>query len=322
MNNKKLTIDAFKHMRGNQADAFSNYEYTFDVAQLTGWQFFFDGVPVCEKLYFFARELKYKRPEFIFRPPNVPRVLPNSWLSYRTGEELALYNTLEILHGDDMSIIIGKISNIGGDGDYVLHSPNIANEKYSRHNPDYYTKATSDSKRAMKNALTYLKPVTLEQVVDKSRSKIRNAFDGMVEAVSDLKGILRNRIDRDSDALIMEFRNMIATGYQPVTQHFRDLADEVREAESALDELQDYDPKRVFVRILESRVEFVGHEGESAYDRSMGLFRTKPQTVATFADLPQEIQDRINVLQITNIGDKGIKDVGARTGHNTYVVYL
>jgi hypothetical protein len=100
------------------------------------------------------------------------------------------------------------------------------------------------------------------------------------------------------------------------------LADEVREAESALDELQGYDPKRVFVRILESRVEFVGHEGESETDRRVGLFRTQPQTVATFADLPQEIQDRINVLQITNIGDMGIKDVGARIGDNTYVVYL
>jgi len=100
------------------------------------------------------------------------------------------------------------------------------------------------------------------------------------------------------------------------------LVDEVRTAESALDELQGYDPKRVFVRILESRVEFVGHEGESEYDRRSGFFRTQPQTVATFADLPQEIQDRINVLQITNIGDMGIKDVGARIGDNTYVVYL
>jgi hypothetical protein len=312
MDNKKLTIDAFKHMR-NQADAFSNYSDAFDEAQLAGWQYFFDGVPVTEKLYKFARELKYKRPEFIFRPS----ISPNS-----ATQDHPLYNALEILHGDDMSIIIGKISASGGDGDYILHSPNISNEKYSRHNPDYYTKMTSDFKRAMKNALTYLKPVTLEQLVDKSRSKIRNAFDEMVEAVSDLDRTLRNRIDRDGDALITEFRNMIATGYQPVTQHFRDLVDEVRTAESALDELQGYDPKRVFVRILESRVEFVGHEGESEYDRRSGLFRTQSQTVATFADLPQEIQDRINVLQITNIGDMGIKDVGARIGDNTYVVYL
>jgi len=312
MDNKKLTIDAFKHMR-NQADAFSNYSDAFDEAQLAGWQYFFDGVPVTEKLYKFARELKYKRPEFIFRPPNAPRAM---------GHDHALYSVLEILHGDDMSLIIGQISTSGGNGDYLLHSPNIANEKYSLHNPDYYTKASSDFKRAMKNALTYLKPVTLAQLVDKSRSKIRNAFDEMVEAVSDLDRTLRHRIDRDGDALITEFRNMIATGYQPVTQHFRDLADEVRKAESALDELQGYDPKRVFVRILESRVEFVGHEGESEYDRRSGFFRTQPQTVATFADLPQEIQDRINVLQITNIGDTGIKDVGARIGNNTYVVYL
>lgn len=313
MDNKRLTIDAFKHMRRNQADAFSRYADTFDEAQLASWQYFFDGVPVTEKLYKFARELKYKRPEFIFRPPNSP----NS-----RAQDHDLYNALEILHGDDMSLIIGKVSTSGGDGDYILHSPNIANEKYSRHNPDYYTKTTSDFKRAMKNALTYLKPVTIEQVIDKSRSKIRNAFDEMVEAVSDLDRTLRHRIDRDGDALITEFRNMIATGYQPVTQHFRDLADEVRKAESALDELQGYDPKRVFVRILESRVEFVGHEGESEYDRRSGFFRTQPQTVATFADLPQEIQDRINVLQITNVGDMGIKDVGAKVGDNTYVVYL
>jgi hypothetical protein len=312
MDNKRLTIDAFKHMR-NQADAFSNYSDAFDEAQLAGWQYFFDGVPVTEKLYKFARELKYKRPEFIFRPPNAPRAM---------GHNHALYSVLEILHGDDMSLIIGQISTSGGDGDYILHSPNIANEKYSLHNPDYYTKMTSDFKRAMKNALTYLKPVTLAQLVDKSRSKIRNAFDEMVEAVSDLDRTLRHRIDRDGDALITEFRNMIATGYQPVTQHFRDLADEVRKAESALDELQGYDPKRVFVRILESRVEFVGHEGESEYDRRSGFFRTQPQTVATFADLPQEIQDRINVLQITNVGDMGIKDVGAKIGNNMYVVYL
>ena len=314
MDNKRLTIDAFKHMR-NQADAFSNYSDAFDEAQLAGWQYFFDGVPVTEKLYKFARELKYKRPEFIFRPPHSPRAL---------GPDSSLYNGLEILHGDDMSLIIGKVSTSGGlgDGDYLLHSPNIANEKYSPHNPDYYTKTTSDFKRAMKNALTYLKPVTLEQLIYKSRSKIQNAFDEMVETVSDLDRTLRNRIDRDGDALITEFRNMIATGYVPVTQHFRDLVDEVRTAESALDELQGYDPKRVFVRILESRVEFVGHEGESEYDRRGGFFRTQPQTVATFADLSQEIQDRINVLQITNIGDMGIKDVGARIGDNTYVVYL
>ena len=312
MDNKRLTIDAFKHKKDAKG-AFDRYADIFDEAQLASWQYFFDGVPVTEKLYKFARELKYKRPEFIFRPPNAPRAM---------GHDHALYSVLEILHGDDMSLIIGQISTSGGNGDYLLHSPNIANEKYSLHNPDYYTKASSDFKRAMKNALTYLKPVTLAQLVDKSRSKIRNAFDEMVEAVSDLDRTLRHRIDRDGDALITEFRNMIATGYQPVTQHFRDLADEVRKAESALDELQGYDPKRVFVRILESRVEFVGHEGESEYDRRSGFFRTQPQTVATFADLPQEIQDRINVLQITNVGDMGIKDVGAKIGNNMYVVYL
>ena len=315
MDNKKLTIDAFSHKRKQaQAQAFSIYSDAFDEAQLAGWQYFFDGVPVTEKLYKFARELKYKRPEFIFRPPHSPRII--------AGRDHELYNGLEILHGDDMSVIIGKVSTSDGDGDYILHSPNISNEKYSPHNPDYYTKMTSDFKRAMKNALTYLKPVTLAQLADKSRSKIRNAFDEMVEAVSDLDRTLRNRINRDGDALITEFRNMIATGYQPVTQHFRDLADEVRKVEGALDELQGYDPKRVFVRILESRVEFVGHEGESEYDRRSGFFRTQPQTVATFADLPQEIQDRINVLQITNVGDMGIKDVGAKVGNNMYVVYL
>ena len=315
MDNKRLTIDAFRHKKDAKG-AFDRYADVFDEAQLASWQYFFDGVPVTNSLYKFARELKYKRPEFIFRPSGMAKARINS---------IDLYNELDIFHGDDMSQKIGQLRTTGIDGlggEYIIHSPNIANEKYSAHNPDYYTKASSDFKRAMKNALTYLKPVTIEQVIRKSRSIMIEAFDEMVDAVRSIDRTLRYKIDRDGDALITEFRNMIATGYQPVTQHFRDLADEVRKVEGALDELQGYDPKRVFVRILESRVEFVGHEGEAEIDRRSGFFRTQPQTVATFADLPQEIQDRINVLQITNIGDTGIKDVGARIGNNTYVVYL
>lgn len=204
-----------------------------------------------------------------------------------------------------------KVGSMWWDGDsYVVESPRIRNEKYARWNSQFHTKSTSDIKRAVKNALSFIKPFDWSMVAG--------------EYVSDIRSELNNWTDSPNDKI----REAIQL---KVTR-----ADLYNEIETALKEGRDFASanlnaaKQVMRDNLEEATRRTGLKLQALFvtiDEHGRYVSDKWVTPKQESEMPEDLLTKIGLLKMMDLANDSnktdtIPEVGKRIGKNVFWLFI
>jgi hypothetical protein len=281
---------------------YTDYVNTVNEAKANNHQHWMgDEIPVTQGLIKFWNELKHKRSDVVLRFDCRP--------AGYNGKGYRVYADVGIAYRDAPDMSVGSIgmemTDNGKDILYVVKSQRIQNEKFASYSEGYKSKKTKNFSNAVKNATQFLKPVLFEELKADKMNDLGVALNTIREPAGD-KLIGAARIDRST--ILDEMRNMIRTGYVPLTKEFTAGVQLLAAEDAALQQVSKYKPRTCFVWAKPNSVEYQieGEERKVVYD---------------LADMPQEITDKIAVLQIGN-ASSSIMDVGVKINSTLYWVFL
>jgi hypothetical protein len=272
---------------------YDSYKTTVETARGNNHQHWIGEIPVVLPALKFFNEIRYKRPDL------VPRVDCK-----RNG---AAYGGVGLAFKDATDIPVGSIF-VEDDKDgkllYCVASDRIKNEKFNDYRPEYHVKKTKDFAKAVKTALQFLRPYSVQDVMDDKEPALAGALaklkdepeNKLYKATSMGKRTIREEID-----------NMIRSGYVPATQEFKESIQLMVEQGEELKRITSYNPKRTFVWVKPDRVEYQPHTGV-------------PVVAYKLDDVPEDIRNKVAVLQI---GEEGhaVMDVGVKVTPTTFWVF-
>lgn len=119
------------------------------------------------------------------------------------------------------------------DFEYEIQSRLIENNKYSRWSREHHTLRTKDIKKALKHALTHIKPWGYEELVMETRDVVERVHRKWVEEKSNSMYGMRPT----ADAMYLELKNLMAQGANFITPEFRN-------AIASLPEYEEYEARR------------------------------------------------------------------------------
>ena len=280
--------------------SYKSYVDVYDEAKTNNHPYWIVDVPVPQQILKFYNELKHKRPDMIIRLDKRP--------AYYNGKGYRVFAELGIAYKEAPDMNVGHIGIEAGNQLaellYVVESKRITNDKYASHSDGHHTKKTKAFSNAVKNGLQYLKPVMFDELltdkanaVDAALNTIRSpAYEKLYSAGS---------VGRDN--VLVEIRNMIRTGYQPVTAKFLESMNLLAAEDAELQRVANYRPRKCFVWAKPDRVEYQIEGNERVI-------------VYSINDVPEEIRDKVAVLQIGS--GSGIMDVGVKVSDTMYWVFL
>jgi hypothetical protein len=190
---------------------------------------------------------------------------------------------------------------------YVVESDRIMNEKYASYSEGYRIKTTKKFANGVKNALQYLKPKTFNEITHETTIYLERAVASMKEPAQN-KLYEASRIGRDS--ILEELHYMVHAGYEPITPTFRNSLNILREQGEELRAMDNYKPRKCFVWSKTDRIEY-RYDGE-----------TEPHVVFNIQDVPENIRDKIAVLQINDGSKTALMDVGYKIDNDMYWVFV
>ena len=259
-----------------------------------------DDIPMPQTLMRFYQEIKHKRPDMVARI--------DKRASYYNGKGYRVYADVGIAFKEAPDLSVGSISveasAQGNDLMYVVTSDRIQNDKFATHSEGYHTKKTKDFAKAVKNALQYLKPVLFDELLLDKVGVAETAINSIRYPATDK---LHGAASVGRDNVLAEIRNMIRTGYQPVTAKFLQSMELLAAEDAELQRVSNYKPRTCFVWAKPDRVEYQIEGNERVI-------------VYSLADVPEEIRDKVAVLQIGS--GSGIMDVGVKVSNTMFWVFL
>ena len=272
---------------------YDNYVLIVEKAKANNHPHWVGDIPVVKEVVKFFNEIRYKRPDI------VPSVDVSRKGDYFGGVGLA--------YKDSPDIYVGALFiEVDDDGKiiYGVKSERIKNEKYNDHKDEYHIKKTKDFAKAVKTALQYVKPMSVQELMDDAESTLAGSLARMRDKP---ENTLYQAADMGRTVIRQEIDNMIRTGYVPITEKFREAVKLMEEQGEELIRIVNYKPKKMFVWIKPDRVEYQPHTGE-------------PVIAYKLEDVPEEIRNKVAVLQI---GDKGhaVMDVGVMVTPTTFWVF-
>lgn len=213
---------------------------------------------------------------------------------------------------------------------YNVFSPNINNSKY-RHGDRKYMASATNRARAVKNAAKYLRPLTVEQVVEQTQDKLASkVYDAQEQAVRDAYRAIAPTTDSlfavksygnpKPNALQKELWHLLQSGYEFLD---KGVEETLRAAFTALEDLEDSKAllKRtlIFVEVLQVHgqpmfrgLDSVPRSREAARSRGLGA-----QFVYRQHELPEHIAEKLAVLNMIDVGEH-VPGVGYRAADNIF----
>lgn len=279
---------------------YKSYTDVYNEAKTNNHPYWIGDVPVPQQILKFYNELKHKRPDMIIRLDKRP--------AYYNGKGYRVFAELGIAYKDAPDMNVGYIGIEAGAQTaellYVVESKRITNDKYAAHSDGYHAKKTKAFPNAVKNGLQYLKPVMFDELLS---DKVEVAHLALSTIRSPAEDKLHTAGNVGRDNVLTEIRNMIRTGYQPVTAKFLETMNLLAAEDAELQRVVNYKPRKCFVWAKPDRVEYQieGNERVIVYDP---------------AHVPEEIRDKVAVLQIGS--GSGIMDVGVKVSNTMYWVFL
>jgi hypothetical protein len=286
--------------------SFERFQRNAEKARELGHEHWIGDIPVHKEMVVFFKAFKDKRYNII---PCIDDNSKTIWKRGDDGESIAvpIYQTLGITFPDATEFRTGKI-HVMHEGDntfYCVESKKIENEKYSVSSDGYNIRQSKDIKKALKIALQFLKPLAYDDVLDECRNPLAIGLNNLRsparEKLHDSLSIMRND-------MAQEIAHMIASGYQPNTQSFKNALDLMMKEGAELKRMQDYKPRACFVWVKPNSLSYRFTEEQHVTE------------CTSMDDVPEFIRNKLAVLQIAKNGD-AITDVGVRVSDITYWVF-
>jgi len=286
--------------------SFDRFQRNAEKARELGHEHWIGDIPVRKEMVAFFKAFKDKRYNI------VPCIDDNTKTIWKRdgvdGESIAVpvYNTLGITFPDATDFRSGKI-HIMGDAEvqYCVESKKIENEKYACHSDGFNIRQSKDMKKALKIAMTYLKPLGYDDVLNNCRDPLHRGIENLR---SPAREKLHERLSIQRNDIAQEVAHMIASGYVPSTPSFKIAVDLIVNEGAELRRMQDYKPRACFVWVKPNSLSYRFTD------------ETQVTECTSIDDVPEFVRNKLAVLQIAKNGD-AITDVGIRVSDITYWVF-
>ena len=221
-----------------------------------------------------------------------------------------------------------------GDGNdrYAVWSPNIKNMKYSHGLQQNMSLALKQDK-AVKNAMKYIRPLTVEQTMKLSLRQCHRAAQDVVAKIRDNTGELRRELVNNffdtstysapkPNPLQRELKHLVESGYEFLD---KDLGDKLHKMFGGLKELgaarQVVDNTFTFVEAIVSptgRQMFRVHTDVTTQNHSFTML-TDNTSLYDQHNLPDELAGKLSVLSMLE-SEGYVEGVGYRAANNVFYV--
>jgi len=292
--------DELKHVYGYRPPLEASHHY---------WV---DGFPVTEQLYVFCTAYRKVSPHVKF----LATYGNNTALStYESGQFLGHVYSDVFVYSDASEYIMGRIAHQPDEGGFSVESHKIANDRFSAGNKGYYRLASTDVKRAIKNANKYIGAWSLVDIAGRSSNNFASKSKRVMDkAQSDIAGLAR--IDRLT--LAHEIANLRRQGVQFLSTEVQSFADRVQDLIDEYNRLKKYNGFAAFVsiRILKSGKQMADISYTNAYDfdRNKMLFATKP-----VEELDADLAGKLAALSMVESGAY-VDNIGYRVTEQSFWV--
>lgn len=270
-----------------------------------GWKHWVEDIPVPLHLLKFYNEVKHKRKDIVARVDHRP-----THVICEGGEPAYIFTELGLAFSDAPELGCGGIGmerHSSGDWVYYVRSPLIKNEKYKPHNRDgYNVLKTKNFAKAIKNVLQYVKPVEMARLMEDKEADLSRA---VMTIRAPAQEVYHKALGMGRNAIRQEIDNMVRMGYAPMTQEFKEAFALMESQGDDLKRVANYKPRTCFVWAKPDKVEFKYSDDAQVY------------VVYNVQDVPENVRDKIAVLQIGNDGD-AVMDVGTKISNTMYWVFV
>jgi hypothetical protein len=285
------------------------------------WPFKLDGIPVRREVYELGTELRRSYHGFRFHATRGD----NSIMQVVKDEDSTtkkFYTDVTVyIEGSDYVVgVIGHGKRYGikevDKSVYMINSRKIQNEKFAEHRDQYFMSFVNDHKKAVRLALSKLVPYSPKEMANISIYDFKQHIEGVradvQRGVSSLVSPLSDR-----NILMREMRNLIAQNTMFVTEEFQRAAAGFIKAEEEWNEVRNKPVHGyyVYVRMVgdEQWVDIVEATDAQKY-RSVDHC---PVTSTPVSDVPEDIQGKVAVLSMADIGQY-MQGVGVRTTEKSF----
>lgn len=258
------------------------------------------SIPVPNTLLRFYSELKHKRPDIVVRIDK--RASGYNGLGYGAFADIGI----AYKDAPDVSCGLIGLDMDNGDLQYTVTSKRIKNEKFSTHSSGYNVKKTKNFSNAVKNAMQYIKPFSINDMVDEAKADLDNA---MAQIRYPAREKIANATEVRRGDMYEEMQHMIAVGYVPRTEKFTESLALFAAELDELKRIDTYAPKSCMVWLKQDKVEYKFKDEDEVH------------VALTPQDVPEYIRDKIAVLQIGN-SKTAIMDVGVKVSNSLYWVFV
>jgi hypothetical protein len=274
-------------------------QHEYDVAVQNGHQHFYQNIPLGNSQTIdLLNAIKKKRPELIVLKGSRQRMHFTN-----DGVQVHIYRELELAYANLPEQVVGAV---GFDGEvYTVNCRLIENARFSAWSSyDYHTKKSKHMNNIVKEALKYLLPTQLKEVVAESVDK----FDRYISNIRDsARQGMRHTLSRTNDELRDELFHMVEQGYKPKNASIASAMAYVVQTKESYERNQTYNPERGFVWIKPDGVVYKHGKEETS--------------VPNVEALPEEIRGKMFVLMVSD-KDTFIDEVGMKAGDNKFWVIL
>lgn len=190
---------------------------------------------------------------------------------------------------------------------YIVVSNLIENERFARYNHEFHSKRSKDFKKALKLALTYIRPVSWELVAQSSRKEISGHLtEWSTKPAQSISNHIRYRIS--SNIIYEEIIKTIEQGGEFKTGAFNEAVKIILENREEAKRREALRLKHLFVFI-----------------NAQGMYESNVWTGAKSDDeLPEEVRMKLGMLRLldepkTNSSGTILDEVGTRCGNYFWV---
>ena len=285
---------------------FDRFQRNVETARTNNHEYWIGDIPVRKEMVVFFKAFKDKRYNIV---PCVDKSPTIFWKRDAEGESIGMpvFDKLGITFPDAKDFRSGSIiiAHDGTDMQYCVESDKIENEKYASHSEGYNIRQSKDMKKALKIAMTYLKPLGYDDILDRCRNQLSNGIENLR---SPARERLHERLSIQRNDIAQEVAHMIASGYVPSTPSFKIAVDLIAQEGAELRRMQDYKPRACFVWVKPNSLSYRFTD------------ETQVTECTSMDDVPEFVRNKLAVLQIAKNGD-AITDVGIRVSDITYWVF-
>ena len=273
-------------------------QHEYDVAVQAGHQHFYENIPVFKpQVLDLFNAIKKKKPELIVIGGVNQRGV------YKDDTRLILYAGLAIAYADMPNHEVGSITFDGES--YIVTSRLIENARFSSWNSrEYHSKKSIHMNNIVKDAIKYLLPTQMQEVVCASINVIGNYASEIRDRA---RRAMNDKLNPVHRVLREELMHMVATGYVPNNDEVAKAMEYVKATEHEYDALRNFDPDRVFVWIKPNEV----------------IYREDKEDIVVKStdELPENIRGKLFVLMVADAG-KLIEEVGVKVKDDQFWVLL